>query len=251
MNLKILVLLLVLIFIIYAMGDNIKNEYMDNIKNEYIDNIQAYVITLKKPDRLNNIEENKKKLKLNIELVDAVLGDILNFEDLINTGKISKDFYEEPLVVEKVRKREIGCYLSHLKIYELIMKNNLPGYSIIFEDDFKIIDDDFVKTINNAINILKNHDDNFDLLFLGNTSNNKGIHVDGNVYSSSKDGDLYGTHAILINNKKINNIYDKLKYINGQIDVNLTRLNYEYKLNNYILSPTVVDQADLQSTIVI
>jgi GR25 family glycosyltransferase involved in LPS biosynthesis len=239
----ILLLLIVVIFILFI--------FELNYYNNYIDNIQAYVITLKSPERIKNIEENKIKTKLDIELVDGVHGDTLNFEDLINQGKLLKDFYEDPNSVQRIRKREVGCYLSHLKTYEIIKNNKLPGYSIVFEDDFKVVDSNFVKKINKALHILKKHDDNFDFLFLGNTFGNKDKKIYGNLYTSNKSDVLYGCHAMLINNKKIDSIYEKLKYIDGQIDVNITKLNSEGKLIIYTLNPTIVNQAGLESSIMI
>ena len=246
-----LTLLILLIIIIYIIDQIFYNKYIDNFNNEYMDPIQAFVITLKKPERLQNIEENKEKTKLDIELVDAVYGDTLNFEDLINENKLLRHFYEDVNSVQRIRKREIGCYLSHLKVYELIIKNNNPGYSILFEDDFKVVIDDFIPKINNAIQILKKHDDDFDFLFLGNTFGNKDVNIEDNVYTANKYDVLYGCHAMLINNKKINSIYEKLKFIDGQIDVNITKLNSDSKLNIYTIYPTIVNQSGLESSIMI
>jgi len=251
-----LFIIILLFFILYILNTyfninkfNATEQYTNN--PDYDFDIKAYVITLGKPERIKNIEENKNKIKLNIEIIDAVYGDSLNFENLIDEGKLSKDFYQDTFFDQKIKKRQIGCYLSHLKTYEKILNDNNNGYSILFEDDFKVVDENFIKIINNAIKVLQNHDDNFDFLFLGNTFNNKDINISDNIYTASKNEWLYGCHAMLINNKKMKNIYDKLKFIDGQIDVNISKLNFDNKLNIYTLYPIIVDQAGLESSIII
>jgi glycosyl transferase, family 25 len=56
---------------------------------------------------------------------------------------------------------EIGCYLSHMNIYQEIVEKNISK-AIIFEDDIKIIDDNFQKIVN-----IISQKEYFDICLLG------------------------------------------------------------------------------------
>ena len=60
----------------------------------------------------------------------------------------------------KMTKGEFGCLMSHLRAINDIVKNNYP-YGIIFEDDFRILSENFYKDLDNALN---NAPKNFDIL---------------------------------------------------------------------------------------
>ena len=253
----ILLLLIVLLFILY------KN-YIKKEKFNLINNIDYYVITMKNKNRIDNINKQTDIINKNsngnnifINKIDAVIGVNTDLNELVKQKILSPDYLENT----NVRKGQIGCYLSHLKIYNII-NNKKPhtGYSIIFEDDFDIRTDNFINIINNALNVLKNED--FDLLFLQNNSDicgngngkhekNHGVQLKDNVYYFNKKQLLYGTLAILVNNKNIEKILKNLEMINEPIDVRFQRLGRNDKLKIMLLYPDIVDQRkDILSTIV-
>jgi GR25 family glycosyltransferase involved in LPS biosynthesis len=145
---------------------------------------------------------------------------------------------------------QIGCYLSHHKIIENIMNNNLNyEYSVIFEDD--VI---FGKYLNNSINKiiidLNSLNIDFDLIFLGNCSNNKGTNLINNIYYIDINNNCWGTHALLINNKNIKKIYDLNCNITNEIDTHYASLLKNKKLNGFVIYPSLcLQNSNLISTI--
>jgi len=219
--------------------------------------IDYYVITMKKPERIENINQQIDKLKqqgtpIQIELVDAVVGLDLNLNDLIKTEILSPNFKSGYGDVEKIKKKEIGCYMSHLKIHEMIQqKASKKKYSVIFEDDFNIVSEKFVKEIEDSLGILENKQLNFDLLYLGTNYENIGKLIENHTYAIDKNNVLFGTHAMLINNQNITKIIKAMTPIKQPIDVQYTELCQSEILNAYIQFPILVKQQfdKLQSTI--
>jgi GR25 family glycosyltransferase involved in LPS biosynthesis len=221
--------------------------------------IEFYVISMKKENRLINIQKQLDKIntgktgdsKLIINVVDAVVGVDLNQKELIEQKILSDKYKGNGEPESRQRKGELGCYMSHSKIYKLIKERNQPGYSVYFEDDFNIVDNDFLKNVNRAIEILKDKD--FDLLYLGTNYSNHGENIKENVYKIDKKGSLYGAHAILINNKKIDKIIEHTKFITVPIDVRLEELCRSDELIGTVIYPHLVLQqfGNLDSTITV
>ena len=209
------------------------------------ENIDYYVITMKTPERMKNIEEQSEKLKaqgtpIQIEIVDAVVGVDLDLDELIEQKKLSPDY---PIHrTEKMKKKEIGCYMSHLKIYDMIQEKNGSGYSVIFEDDFDIASEHFLQGINSSLNYLKEHNLDFDVLYLGTVTNNHGELLNTNLYKIEKKVNLYGTHAMLINNNRIDKMIDYFKFMKLPIDNQYNFLYRSDKIKAYVIYPHIVNQ---------
>lgn len=148
---KIITLLLILLcaFLFFWYFYNIP--ILDNFENSE-KKLHLYVITLKHEDRLKNIKTQQSKIDNHIELFDAVKGDFLNIDEIINKYKFSSNFFSNTFIDDKKRKREVGCYLSHLNLYRNIKNEHRFGYTIVFEDDFNL-DNNFINAINNIISI--------------------------------------------------------------------------------------------------
>jgi GR25 family glycosyltransferase involved in LPS biosynthesis len=221
--------------------------------------IEFYVISMKKENRLANIQNQLDKInsgksdqnKLVINVVDAIVGVDLNQKELIDKKILSDKFDGNGSPESRERKSVIGCYMSHCKIYNLIKERNQPGYSVYFEDDFNIVDNDFLNKVQNAVEILKDHD--FDIMYLGTNHNNHGENIKDYVYKINKGGSLYGAHAILINNKKIDKIIEHTKFITFPIDVRLEQLCRSDELIGTVIYPHLVFQQfdKLDSTITV
>uniref|UniRef100_A0A6C0HY60 Glycosyl transferase family 25 domain-containing protein n=1 Tax=viral metagenome TaxID=1070528 RepID=A0A6C0HY60_9ZZZZ len=197
------------------------------------DNIDCYVITLGRPEKkVKNIENQQKKIPYTIEKVDAVLGDDLDIDQLVKDGQISENYAGK----DQSRKRQIGCYMSHLKVLDIIHeKNTSAKYSIIFEDDFNI-SENFIEQLQKNESTINNLD--FDVLFLGNLlTGSKGEHVSENIYGKNE---VYGTHCYLINNSNVSHIKKCMKRVDENVDLKYTRVP---ELKVYIMHPSIVDQA--------
>jgi len=211
----------------------------ENFDNPKItdNNIKIYVITLRQQQRMENIKEQQKKIKRNIEIVDAVNGDTLNTDELIKGGLLSES-YKNPT---KTNKREIGCYMSHMNLYNLIKTNNIRGYTLILEDDCNFISTDFMDVLKDSINKLRNYD--YDFFYLGNLENNRGELIVDNIYKANDNEELYGTHCYLVNNKNIDKIINSTKFIASPIDNTIHDLSKKKILNVLVMYPVIATQS--------
>jgi len=250
--------------VVFIIRNGYYTENFDNIGISDIgtSDIDYYVITMKNEERLQNIKVQLDKInencddsnKIRITQVDAVVGADLDLKSLVDSHILAPDFFE----LSKHRKNEVGCALSHMKIYNMIRDSgNTNGYSVIFEDDFEIVTPDFSKVVGDSLAISKNED--FDMLLLGNNQisyangsypKNKGVHIKDNVYHFNPNIIFFGTHAILINNSNISKIIDGLQYITEPIDQQIYKCGCEKKIQILTLYPCIVEQlGDIESTV--
>jgi GR25 family glycosyltransferase involved in LPS biosynthesis len=218
-----LVLVILLISIFYFFSSK-----KETFRNNNIDKI--YVINLKKnQDRLEKFMENAKKANVEVERFDAVYGKELKKDH----PDILKYFIKD----HGLNPGQIGCALSHIKIWEDAINNNYNNI-IIFEDD-AVIPEDFLDRFNEAYNELPN---DWDILLLG------GVKLGGKKYNNlkhilkPKKGSVnLGTSSMLLNIKFINKLLDNLK-INKPID-NYIRDNYYYKkeFEIFIVDQTIIN----------
>lgn len=93
---------------------------------------KVFVINLdRSPERLEQMAMQLKNIGLDFERISAVDGNAQTDEFLNKyySSKLNRKKYYAPL-----KKAEIGCYISHLKACEKIVRDNLD-YAIILEDD--------------------------------------------------------------------------------------------------------------------
>jgi GR25 family glycosyltransferase involved in LPS biosynthesis len=235
---KFLIILIIILIIIKVIIQT------KNIK-EGFSNISCMVITLGNIDRLKNIEEQQNKNNIYIQKIDAVNGSLLNQDDLIRDNILDVRFKEGT----SKRKNEIGCYLSHLKIYKTVLNSNkVDGITIVLEDDFIINTNNFYESIENIINELRDID--YDIVYLGNTFGNAGEQYKNNIYYVDKNNKILGTYGYLINNKNAKKIYELTKFVDTQIDEKINNLIKENKLNAFIVKPNIINHNyGLESTI--
>ena len=237
------ILLIIIVIIFGFLRINYKNE---NFEDSYI--LDMYIITLGKQERMENINNQEKKINNKIQIFDAVNGKKLDINDLKNNNILAN---ENTLSEDYNHKMgEIGCYLSHLNIYKKIKEDNKKGYTIIFEDDFLINSDNLISEVKKAIDILNSKNIDFDFLFLGNLKDNHGENIADNLYYIDKNINLYGTHGYIINNKNIDKIIDNLNKIVKPIDNSIQDLSYDSVFNTIVIYPNLVNQeGQLKSTI--
>lgn len=235
---RILIILILLLFIVLVW-----NQYGSVSEGFESNPIQMYVISLRHEDRLKNIEKQQEKVGQPIQIFDAVKGDFVEVAPLIASGVLDKK-YANP---EKRQKREIGCYMSHLQLIQQVQQRS--GYTIIFEDDFDIPNSSFLKDVSTILQTLENKGIEFDLLFLGTSSNNKGELVADNIYKQNKETNLWGTYGYLVNNVHIPKILDAIKTMDTPIDNQYEAQGRQDKLTILMVNPAIVNHQDLGSTI--
>jgi GR25 family glycosyltransferase involved in LPS biosynthesis len=229
--------------------------YVDNKKPtfENIENpetpIHYYVITLGSEERNQNIEKQQEKMRSNIEIVNGVVGkDLTGIVIQSMTDPVIEFTHpniDEDTQENRIKKNEIGCYLSHYQLYKKIAAQQSSPYSVILEDDF-IINNDFETELNNE---MKQMDQDFDLIYLylhGHTDTEK---ITNHICVITEETGLYGTGGYLVNNKNIQKLIDETKVMRGQIDVQMHEIIRSNKIKAYKFCPYIVNMTGMQSTI--
>lgn len=209
--------------------------------------VELYVLHLERSiDRIENITKQQTKTKYKINYFNAVDGFLLDIKNLLDNDIIDKNYYKcitNPAVY--------GCYMSHYNLIEELLnkyENNLlhSKYSIIFEDDFNILDN-FDNNVLDVINNINNVGD-FDIIFLGNSSaDSYNQLVINNIYTIRTNNTA---EAYLINNKNLKKIYNQIKYINEAIDWKYSLSIMNNLLIGYTVYPSlVIQQKDYKSLI--
>jgi GR25 family glycosyltransferase involved in LPS biosynthesis len=188
--------------------------------------INYFVIHCKEHiDRFSNIHNIQNNINKPITIFDGF------YTKLVSTEYHTKLQYyqlQDPNITMPInvqsKSGEIGCYLSHHMLIKHIMdKADKDEYSVIFEDDvtFKT---QMCADIERIINNMKLKKVNWDIIFLGNIGKNRGKHIINNIYTIDTTRICAGTHALLINNKNAEKIYNINCVITHAID-------FQYKLN--------------------
>lgn len=261
-----IILLLMMTLTIAVLFYYYKNTEIDNF--DIIQKIDYYVITMKEKSRMKNIKtqiENQKQtmkkkdeetkqndyFDFTINEVDAIIGKNLDLKELIAKNIVPKNvenIKETDLTRHSInnRKNEIGCYMSHLKTYDIIANSsNKSGYSVIFEDDF-ILSEDFVYKLENTLKTIIETNIDFDILVLGIAGGN-GETVNADV--SYINPNSFGGYGYLINNKKIDKIINEMKYIETVVDVKIFKNGHEKKLIVMRMKDPIVLHGNYGSTI--
>ena len=226
------IILFLILFIIYIC---IKKEYVDSFIDIKLNNISYNVIHMKNSNqnKYNNILNIEKQINQKINIFDAIVGKNVNLKNLNIFDEDIKFNFKYTFL------GEVGCYLSHLLLIKQASADIINDYTVIFEDDFKINDDDLNKEINKIIN--KTNGD-FDMIYLGNLNNNHKIQIIDNIYTIDSLTPLWGTHALLINNKNANKILSNITNINQAIDNKYKSIIDDNSIKAYVIYPILVEQ---------
>lgn len=226
----------ILIGFIDVNDSNINNDYLNTIEFKleepdltvmnriYKKTIDVYIINLdKRKERLKHIlihlEKAKRYLphgyKVNIIRISANTGET-NLKVYPDWKKDKEDpiFISEKENIEDmkyyslrdIKKSEIGCFMSHMKIINLIKnKNNSEDViNIVLEDDADI-KENFFYSIMNTYEELMVHDIKWDLCFLGRYIVERGKSISDNL---EETGYSFNTHCYLISNNGVNKLFD-------------------------------------------
>lgn len=196
--------------------------------------MKIFAINLQRePNKRKHIIKECEKYSLSIEIIDAVDGRLLSEEYL------KENIYNYPDC--KLTKGEIGCSLSHLKIYEKIVNENIP-VALILEDDAIFMDDpsSCLETIEQHVS---KNSKNVYLLSgcLGSYFTNETIKM-GN-YTFYKAYEAFLTHGYVITQNAANNLLKLQKTIKFEADK-----WYSFELfgcvKTYCLLPLLIDNND-------
>jgi GR25 family glycosyltransferase involved in LPS biosynthesis len=167
----------------------------------------------KDKDRRENILKN-----INIDDIYAVDGYTLDLEKLIEQGIVEN---------KKLKKGEVGCYLSHVHYFKKALNSEIPV--LVIEDDIKI-NKDILKKIDA---VLKKAPKDYEILHIG-FSYHESFDVN---YKVERAKLVYGTHAYIINPKNIDeNKVNNLFPLKEPIDMTLPKV-----FKSYIVWPRIVE----------
>ena len=212
--------------------------------------MKIFIINLeRRKDKLDRIKERIKKIQNNedIEIIKAVDGNNINTEYLsVNKYKVNSKWRDNNNK-RPIKLGEIGCSLSHYKIWKRIVEEKIK-FGIILEDD-AVFSDDYNEKINE---ITKNIE--YDMLYLGRKVFNKNEEeVNENMVISNFSYWTIG--YVLTNNgakKLLNSNFEKnlipvdefLPYMYGKnkiLDYNLINIyNDEERLISYALKENII-----------
>ena len=210
---------------------------------ELQEEVTFYVITLNTEERLKNIKNQQAKIKAKIHLFEGVDGRKLDISS-VKDPEIAPSFIKE----DKIRKNEIGCYMSHYRLYQKIASSGNPkGYTVILEDDF-VLDDDFENKLTKGLEQFVEKD--FDILFLENVAQNIGKKTETQqICEIDKKKDLYGLLGYLVKNANIQKVIQNTNHMTTAIDHQLENAIFQNELVAYTFCPFIVKQAGMPSLI--
>jgi GR25 family glycosyltransferase involved in LPS biosynthesis len=109
----------------------------------------------------------------------------------------------------------VGCYLSHVLIWNMMIEDDLP-YCAIFEDDVKFVDN-FKEEFQKRLEFIP---DDADGIFLGVSDNFLGKRY--NEYFDRIEGVFFGLHAYILTNAGAKKLLKNVFPIEVQIDSNMS-----------------------------
>lgn len=203
--------------------------------------VEYYVIHHRpNKERENNVNHQQQVLGKPIHIFDAIMGkDLANIRDLRSFDeRLQSNYRIETSNVENVH----GCYLSHFMLIKQLLsdnKTNPEGYTVVFEDDIRILDDHLDNSLRHILHIIQK---DFDILFLGNLTDNHGEKYAENIFEKDPKNYINGTHAYVIKNQHLAKIYEVLLNLNEAIDWKYSNAIYANELNALLIYPVLVEQ---------
>jgi len=219
---------------------------------------KIFIINLKsRDDRLKNMSSLVDTLNINknkIKVFEAIVGNELKDDEIKNILSISSldTLYNKSINHKDIRtKGAIGCYLSHYKIWEKIIKENLENV-LIFEDNLALDID--VKEFEDYVNSIPQDYDTaflywFSLWFdpLNNPKKNTIINNYWNKYNSIN---VWGSGSYLLSRKGAEKLVKNAFPICYRIDAYINILNnVDTSFIRYIAKESLFKQNNFQTDI--
>lgn len=168
--------------------------------------MKTFIINLaERSDRKNFMQDQLNKLNLNYQFIEAIDGRKLS-DDEIN--KVTLNFADSYLT-----KGEIGCALSHLKVYKKMVNENID-IALVLEDD-AILANDLSSTLR-EINAIDNKQKPNIYLLSRADSFIKNQKISNNIYRIK---DASAAHGYIINIKAAKNLISQLHPIRYEADM--------------------------------
>ena len=189
-----------------------------------------YINLNRRPERNKNVTEQVSKINLQYitERVEAVDGSAIDItkipSDIISIeGKVNA-MNDDLKAGLPLTRGAIGCALSHKKVYEKIINDNLQS-ALIIEDDITF-DDNFMDKLKI---ISYNTPKEYDIIYLG-YSDGSIQHIGPNVTNDTfiKSDKIYGTFGYIVTKegaKKLLDIFPITNQIDSEISAHFDKIN--------------------------
>lgn len=208
-----------------------------------------YINMDKSTERRTYMEKMLRDLNTNLEINrwPAVNGHLLTEEDY---NKLEIPAWARPgFTVEarqKIRKGEIGCYLSHKYLMEYLNTLSSPADKghLILEDDIKIADDFFTKANTGLMNLPSD----WDIVTFGIPEKENKTIVKDVQNNLGRTVWMNNDYAYLVKHSSLPKILNEIEIIREPIDTTLGRASKMGKLNIYSYVPPLVKSRENNDT---
>mgnify|MGYP003705863991 FL=1 len=230
MYLKVLITISILIIVLL-------NIYYINFYKIFLikSNIKVFLINLDyRKDRLERFKRTYNLKNFKCYLVKAVDAKKIDIKKLKNNNLIGNYGLETLKKTKRTHHHQfntmgaIGCYLSHIKTWQEIMKSDCK-YGLIFEDDIEFNNNMTEDIICNYIAKLPN---DWDILLLSKNRVTM-YNINNNLYKVKK---FICLHSYIVNKKSLPKIIKNITPINQQIDFKLSCLASQNIINVYLFN---------------
>lgn len=234
-NMDISLLIIIIILILSIIISLNKYYFVDLVSNyDYVNDMPIYVINLKsRPDK-----KIKAISELNYHDIKRIFIEAIDGRNLEIDGIRFDQIYKQNNTYRKLRRGEIGCFLSHIVCWNLIL-NSGKSYGMVLEDDVVFVDN-FKYLFNKEFKIVRDLD--WDILAMARRCNNKlfdkncegGEIISTNTFYPNFVG--YCTIAYVIKTSAIKKLIKNMFPFNKPIDVLLLELqqNKTIKILSFI-----------------
>lgn len=205
--------------------------------------------------RLNNVikQYNKLKCKNNfiIKRIEAIDGKTIDLKN-VNLSIRTKSCFDEPRTTHEGlnNKGQIGCYLSHVKCWELFLKDNNNDYILICEDDIYLTN----KLCENGLSLWNELYEKYNKYPLMLMLNNVSLFYKPEIETKElmkTNGRFFGTGAYFLNKNAANVLLKYCFPIEVQVDSYIAFLS-KLNIDNFHIFHTknnIIDFQDVESTI--
>ena len=220
----IIVICLIAIFLLGYLSYKLYDNYVTiNVDYSVFNTMGIYYINLDRSlDRRQNIEKMCREHEIKATRVSAVDGKKLDLDDPKYEKALQKIKWWF-LIENRKNVGHFGCYLSHMKIYEMFLQTD-KEYCLIFEDDAEFITPYLKREIVHNMNNLPR---DWDILLLGYEVNGgpngyKEVR-EGNRDTKLKNGLLNlkyftGTHGYILTRNCVKKLIENLQVMDWIID---------------------------------
>ncbi|MEG0280599.1 MAG: glycosyltransferase family 25 protein [Morganella sp. (in: enterobacteria)] len=195
--------------------------------------MNIFVINLKSDiSRRKNIQDQADSLGLDIEFIDAVIGNDISDKTLFE--------YIHDYPNCKLTKGEIGCAFSHLLIYKKIINENIT-HALILEDD-AIIGNNIHLALNEVACIDQYKKPNIYLLSKPHSyiENKK---LKSIVFDIHPIQDACGAHGYIINNLAAKKMIQRMNPLKWECDM-WGEFKFQKIVNIFCILPTIIHDGD-------